>query len=128
MEIRIEAGFHSEADVDTQIERVKKAMSELAPDVHVVIVADWRRVPIMPPAAAARARLLLTTTSERIERSGILASQSSAAALLQFFRLVKESRHPNRKVLTTPEELEQWLKPLLTEAERNRLREFLSES
>jgi hypothetical protein len=46
---------------------------------------------------------------------------------MQFFRLVRESQHPSRKVVTTQEELEGWLTPVLTPAEARRLREFLSE-
>jgi hypothetical protein len=53
MEIRIEAGFHSEADVDAQIGRVRGAMAEVPEGRRVVIVADWRKVPIMPAPAGA---------------------------------------------------------------------------
>ncbi len=90
MEIRILAGFGSEADVDAQIARVKATVAVLPPDRRVVIAADWRRVPIMAGRVAERALSLLTTTSERIERSGILAAADSATTLMQFFRLVRE--------------------------------------
>lgn len=127
MEIRILAGFGSEADVDAQIARVKATVAVLPPDRRVVIAADWRRVPIMAGRVAERALSLLTTTSERIERSGILAAADSATTLMQFFRLVRESRHPSRKVVTSTVEMESWLLPLLNDAEARRLAEFLQE-
>jgi len=126
MEIRILA-FLSEADIDAQIARVKSAMAAVPPETRVVIAADWRRVPVMSERVAARAVSLLTTTSDRIERSGILALPDSATALMQFFRLVRESEHPSRKVATSIPELEDWLMPLLTPSEIKRLVEFLHE-
>jgi hypothetical protein len=126
MEIRIAAGFATEADIDAQIERVKRAMMKLAPGVKVVIAADWRHLTVMPMPVAERAIKLLTTTSDRIERSGILASPESATALMQFFRIVQEAHHPSRKVLTSEAELEAWLDPLLTPEELVRYRTFIS--
>jgi hypothetical protein len=126
MEIRIH-GFLSEADIDAQIARVKSAMVAVSPETRVVIAADWRRLPVMSERVAARAAGLLTTTSARIERSGILAMPDAATALMQFFRLVRESEHPSRKVVTSTAELEEWLLPLLTPSETKRLVEFLHE-
>jgi hypothetical protein len=126
MEIRIAAGFATEADVDAQIERVKRAMAKLPSNVNVVIAADWRKLTIMPKPVAERAIKLLTTTSDRIERSGILASDTSATTLMQFFRIVQESHHPSRKVVTSEAEFEEWLEPVLTPAERARCTLFLA--
>jgi hypothetical protein len=128
MEIRISAGFTSEADVDAQIERVKRAMSKLPSNAKVIIAADWRKLTIMPKPVAERAVKLLTTTSDRIERSGILASATSPTALMQFFRIVQESHHPSRKVVTSESELEGWLEPLLTPEELVRYRTFISDT
>jgi hypothetical protein len=125
MEIRIAAGFATESDVDAQIERVKRAMSKLPSTVRVVIAADWRRLTIMAKPVAERAVKLLTTTSGRIERSGILASPGSATTLMQFFRIVQESHHPSRKVVTSEAELEGWLEPVLTPEELVRYRTFI---
>lgn len=125
MEIRIAAGFASGADVDAQIERVRRAMSKVPTNVRVVIAADWRKLTIMPKPLAERAVKLLTTTSERIERSGILASPTSPTALMQFFRIVQESHHPSRKVVTSERELEAWLFDLLTPEELVRYRTFI---
>jgi precorrin isomerase len=127
MEIRILAGFATEADIDAQIERVKAAMTRVPVGERVVIAADWRQVPIMPAPVAARAHALLTTTSDRIERSGILAMPDSPTALMQFFRLVRESQHPSRTVVTSVDQLVSWLRPLLTAPELTRLNAFLLE-
>jgi hypothetical protein len=127
LEIRILGGFSSEADVDAQIARVRAAMSTVPVGERVVIAADWRQVPVMPASVAARAQALLTTTSERIERSGILAKPDAPTALMQFFRLVRESQHPSRQVLTSVEQLVTWLRPVLTAAELERLGAFLQE-
>jgi hypothetical protein len=126
MEIRIAAGFGTEADIDAQIERVKRAIGKLPPTVNVVIAADWRKLTIMPKPVAERAIKLLTTTSDRIERSGILASDNSPTALMQFFRIVQQSHHPSRKVVTSESELEEWLEPVLTAPERARCSLFLA--
>jgi hypothetical protein len=128
METRIGAGFFTEADVDAQIGRVRATMSSIPTYINVVIAADWRNVPVMPENVAARALKLLTTTSDRIERSGILALPDSPTAIMQLFRLVRESQHPSRKVVTSADELESWLTPVLNAAETRRLREFLSEA
>lgn len=127
MEIRILAGFSSEADIDAQIARVKATMAGVPAGTRVVIAADWRHLPVMSERVAARAANLLTTTSDRIERSGILAMADSPTALMQFFRLVRESEHPSRRVVTSIPELESWLMPLLTPAETRRLVEFVHE-
>jgi hypothetical protein len=126
MEIRIAAGFGTEADVDAQIERVKRAMSKVPVNQRVIIAADWRKLTIMPKPVAERAIKLLTTTSDRIERSGILASPDSPTTLMQFFRIVQESHHPSRKVVTTEAELEEWLEPVLTAPERARCTMFIA--
>ncbi len=128
LEIRIGAGFPTEAEVDAQIGRVRATMSSIPTYINVVIAADWRNVLIMPENVAARALKLLTITGDRIERSGILALADSPTAMMQFFRLVREAQHPSRKVVTSHEELEGWLTPVLTAAETRRLREFLSEA
>lgn len=125
MEIRIAAGFATEADVDAQIDRVKRTMGKLPPSVNVVIAADWRKLTIMPRPVAERAVKLLTTTSDRIERSGILASPGSPTALMQFFRIVQESLHPSRKVVTSESELEAWIGSALTPQELARFRAFI---
>jgi hypothetical protein len=127
MEIKILAGFQSEADIDAQIARVRATMATVPPGTNVVIAADWRRLPVMSERVAARAANLLTTTNERIERSGILAMPDSPTALMQFFRLVREADHPSRRVVTSIPELEAWLMPLLTPAETRRLVEFVHE-
>jgi hypothetical protein len=126
MEVRI-LGFASEADIDAQIARVKATMAGIPQGTRVVIAADWRQLPVMSERVALRALNLLTTTSDRIERSGILAMPDSPTALMQFFRLVRESEHPSRKVVTSIPELEAWLMPLLTAAETRRLVEFVHE-
>jgi hypothetical protein len=128
MEIRVGAGFLTEADVDAQIVRVRTTMSSIPNYINVVVAADWRKVTIMQENVAARALKLLTTTSDRIERSGILAAADSPTAIMQFFRLVRESQHASRKVLTSHDEMERWLTPILTAAETRRLHEFLSEA
>ncbi len=127
MEIRLHAGFQSEADVDAQIARVKRAMATVPEGTSVVIAADWRRLGIMSERVAARAVSLLTTSGERIERSGILAVPDAPTAVMQFFRIVRESEHPSRRVVTSVMELEDWLLPVLTPSETKRLVEFLHE-
>lgn len=127
MEIRIAAAFNTEADVDAQIARFRAAMGTVPADTRVVIVADWRRLPLMSGDVSARAVDLLTTTSERVERSGILCAADSATARMQFVRLVREAEHPDRKVFTSIPELEEWLIPVLTAAETKRLVEFVHE-
>jgi len=60
-------------------------------------------------------------------RSAVLVSQDSPTAVLQFSRLVRESRNESRRVFFDPKELTRWLGEVLTNAEKVRLVEFLGE-
>src|SRR5262249_40320974 len=93
----------------------------------IVIVADWRGLPLMSSEASEQILRNLAHNNPRVKRSAALASSTSAAAMLQFIRVVRDSGHPNRKVFTSASELEQWVGEVLTPPEHTRLRQFLGE-
>jgi hypothetical protein len=60
-------------------------------------------------------------------RSAALASEQSPLAVLQFVRLIRDAKLPDRKLFLHSDELYGWLAEVLTADERVRLMTFLSE-
>jgi len=128
LEVRINAAVLAPADVDTWFNGVGAAMSNLASGQRVVVVADWRRCPLMSEEAASRAAARLTAVNPGVERSAALASRDSAVTVLQFLRLCRDTNPSgNRRLFTEPGEMALWLGERLTEIERGRLSAFLDE-
>lgn len=126
MEIAVDAGYGTPADVDAMIGMIGATLDRLPASSNVVIAADWRGVHLMKQDAAARAHTMLTARSPRVERSAILASGTSSTEMFQFFRLVRESEHPNRRVFDDPRAMQDYLGAVLTPVERHRLDVFLA--
>jgi hypothetical protein len=81
----------------------------------------------MASDAAEFALAGMTKNNSRVLRSGALASRDSPIAVLQFLRLVRESKHESRRLFFDEDELTSWLGEVLTDAEKVRLSEFLHE-
>jgi hypothetical protein len=124
LEIRVGAGYDTVADVDAMIAKIAREVARLAPQ-KVVIAADWRPIKLMSAQASERALLMLTTGNPAIERSAILVSDRSPTAVMQFFRLVRESHNENRRLFSEPGELAAWLDEVLSPEEIARLHAFL---
>jgi len=93
---------------------------------HVTVV-DWRRCPIMAPEAAERIAARIAGVNDRTERSAAIASKDSATAVLQFLRVIRDAKLPDRKLFFEESELSEWLAEVLTGFELRRLRDFLTE-
>jgi hypothetical protein len=70
---------------------------------------------------------MLARDNARIERSAILHRADQAISVLQVMRLVRESRHPHRRVFTDIQAMRQFLGEVLNERERTQLRQFLAQ-
>lgn len=125
MEINVAMGYRNAGDVADMISMIGGALGKLPPTTNVVIAADWRQCQLMDPAAAEKALVMLTTDNARIERSGILTTNDSPVAVMQFLRLVLQSKHPNRRIFHDAREMAAWLSEPLSIDERARLHQFL---
>jgi hypothetical protein len=125
MEISVQEGFCSVEDVERQRARITAALDTIPKNQSVVIAADWRRCRLMSQPAANAMGPMIGDFNARIERSAILGSPTSPAAVLQFLRVVRESRHPARRVYEELAPMLTWLGECLTDAERERLIDFI---
>lgn len=126
MEIRVDHGFHSLADVDAMDKAIGAAFATIPSNVSVVICADWRRTQLMADGASDRFGKMIGSYNARIQRSGILANPDSPVSVLQFIRVVRESNHPNRKLFHDVGALTRYLEDLLRPNELVRLQDFLA--
>jgi hypothetical protein len=126
LEIRAEAGYRSAADVDAVFDLVEAELRKLAQARQIVTVVDWRRCPVMEAKAAERMLERIVALNPRTERSATLATAKAPVAILQFMRLIRESRLPDRKMFLNPPELIAWMDEVLEPEEKRSLREFLA--
>jgi hypothetical protein len=128
LEIRVDAGYRTARDVDDLFAVIDAEVGNLPSSTSVVVIADWRRLPVMSEDASERLLRRFHGLHPRIERSGLLASPEASSAALQFLRLIRESKSSKRRMFSDPVELISWLEEVLSLAEASRLRRFLAES
>ena len=129
VEVRIDAAVLTPADVDTWFNGVAVAMRRLPAGQRGVVVADWRRCPLMSEEAANRAAARLTQTNALVERSAALATNDSPITVLQFLRLCRDTNPAgNRRLFTNIHEMKAWLSERLSPLEIDRLHAFLDDS
>src|SRR5262245_29185864 len=114
MEIVVTEGFRSVEDVEAQRRRIDVAFTAAPADRPVIVAADWRACQVMSQPAAAALGAMLATYNARIERSAVLGSHDAPIAVLQFLRVVRETRHPARKVFEERPAMLKWLGECLT--------------
>jgi hypothetical protein len=119
-------GFGSTADVVRHAQAVRLLLESHAQTQQLVLVADWRRCPLLPPEIASEVLAMMQRSSPLIARNALLHSTDQPTSVLQLFRVVQEAENPNRRVFTDPSELRTWLDDLLDATERERLTVFLS--
>ena len=124
MEIRVDKGFASLDDVEAQRHMITEAMQTLAPTASVVIAADWRGCEVMSSDASNALGPMIGSFNARIERSALLAKDDAPTAVLQFLRVIRESKHPNRRLYQDLGEMTHWLGETLNRAELQRLTQF----
>jgi len=126
VEVRAESGYRTPADVDAIFADIGQQIAKIPESQKLIFVVDWRRCPVMSTEAAQRMLPAITGTNPRIERSATIASKSSPTAVMQFLRLVRESKHADRRLFHDTSEVERWLDEVLTPAEAARLHAFLA--
>jgi hypothetical protein len=126
MEIAVDGGYHSPADVEAMTGLIGAQIARLPATTKVIVAADWRGVHLMNPDTAARAHAMLTAQSPRIERSALLVSGTSSTEMLQFVRLVRESAHPSRRIFDHVRGMKTFLSERLESHEATRLDAFLT--
>lgn len=127
LEIRAEAGYRTAADVDALFEAMDREVAKLGALPRHVTVVDWRGCPVMSPEAVERIAQRIALTNTRTERSAALAAADAPVAVLQFLRVIRDARLPDRKLFFKQRDLEAWLKEVLTPEESDRLSNFLAE-
>ena len=125
LEVRASAGYRTASDVDTLFDKIDEEVAKLPPRTAIVTVVDWRTCPIMNPDASERILQRITAMNGRTERSAALAAEDAPSAVLQFMRLIRESKLEDRRMFFKPQKLLTWLDGVLSKAERQRLRVFL---
>jgi len=125
MEIRLDHGFPSIADVERMDVTIGAAFATIPNNVNVVVAADWRRTQLMADGASDRFAKMIGSYNARIQRSAAVANAEAPVNVLQFMRLIRESNHPQRKLFHDVASLVGYLGDVLTPPELARLREFL---
>jgi hypothetical protein len=126
LEIRA-LSYRSVGDVTALFKTIGAELARVPSSTQIVTVTDWRYCPVMASEAAEYALAGMTKNNARVLRSGALASRDSPIAVLQFLRLVRESRLDTRRLFFDEDELTRWLGEALNDAEKARLIEFLHE-
>jgi hypothetical protein len=112
-------------DVQPQFARVIQLADEVGAGAKVVVCTDLRRGHAITQEQANRITLAIRTSLTRVDRAAILIPSASIAAM-QMQRVHGDAhRRDDGGICRTPEEAYAWLDPVLTPAERTRLRQFL---
>lgn len=92
---------------------------------RAIVFGDYRRAKLMDPAARQVIKKFFNDGNPDVERSGILVTADNSLIFQQFAAIVRESRHPSRRLFTDPAELEAWLGEIMTDEERAALKRTL---
>jgi len=92
-----------------------------------VICADVRAITLLSPTVSDLMIGVLASGNPYLERSTILLPAKGAAFHLQAERIVRDSKCDDRRTFRNPHEMAAWLDEVLDDAERARVRAFLSE-
>lgn len=109
------------------LESAERSMAAIADSLPgpCVVIADYRETRFMLEEDAAHFAAMLRRYNDRIERSAMVVSASSAVGVLQSERVVRETGHPLRRAFRDPHDAAAWLNEALTPAEQERLRVVL---
>jgi hypothetical protein len=91
-----------------------------------VICADVRGIALLSPTVSDLMIGVLASGNPHLERSTLLLPVTGAAFHLQAERIVRDSKCDDRRTFRNPHELAAWLDEVLDDAERARVRAFLS--
>jgi hypothetical protein len=127
LELRAIKGYRTAEDVEAMFVSIEREYAKLPPAVRTVNVVDWRSLPLMTGDASTRLFQLMAQYNLRVERSAILASREAPTAVMQFVRVISETKHPDRRLFYDIDELQAWLDEVLSSEESARLRSFLAQ-
>lgn len=107
-----------------EIEAADQGMFEAVRSIGepCIVWADYRRARFLLEDDAARLTEIYRRFNSNIERSAILVSATSAVAVLQIERVIREAKHPSRRAFRDANEAAAWLDEALSPPERARLR------
>ena len=125
LELDLETGFRSIAEVDAFSSSIAVALGNAPPEQKLVLVADWRRYQVAIPEVAERVSAMVQRNSPLFERNAVLYGAQAPTGTLQLFRVMQEAYNPQRRMFTDPGDLTSWLDEVLDSRERDRLRAFL---
>jgi hypothetical protein len=96
-------------------------------NMQPVLCADHRPVAIYSQPVADRLTELFVDMNRRLARVAILVARTNATLSLQLSRIVREAGNPNRKLFHDATDALAHLSPVLDQAERIRVENFLAE-
>lgn len=99
----------------------------MAPHEKVLFCVDWRRADVFEPEVSERFLDVMRRDNPKFERSAFLTGTRAAFAL-QLEEMINLSNNPNRKAFQSPSDLKAWLDPLMTQAEKDRITQFMNET
>src|ERR1019366_1580960 len=128
IEIRHDAGYHVQADMDALMARMKPLLVGRSVDTPVIVVADWRLCNQLVLATDLADGILgvMNLANPYLLRSANLVRADMPTALLQVMRLVSEAQLKVRRIFTSPNDLSEWLREVTTAEEQARLTLFLA--
>src|SRR4051812_16593396 len=124
LEIRLVAPVTLQ-DIDVGSAKLTELLLKHHPN-KLIGVGDFSHATIFPQEVATRVLDVLKSDNQRLERSGILVSQSAIFSL-QVERLRAPGENITRRAFRDPYDLKAFLGKLLTHEEHARLAHFLSE-
>lgn len=90
-----------------------------------ILCTDCRGIEVLAPETAEQLLDSLRTYGKGLLRNGVLVEPGKAVAALQIERMLRQARHPGRRLFRRKEDLIAWLDEILDDAEKARLRVFL---
>jgi hypothetical protein len=124
IEVRTQ-GFETVEDVRAMQRMAKERAGALGAGALPVVAADWRQCALLSPNAAEEVLKMFVGANAASERAALLHSERSPTTVMQFLRLIRDSKNPNRRMFSDPLEMASWLAEVLTPSESTRLRDFL---
>jgi hypothetical protein len=111
-----------------EVEAADRAMDDAVRSLQspCVIIADYTQARFLLEEDAVQLTQMYRRHNNHIERSAILVSASSAVAVLQMERVIREAKYAPRRAFRDAREAAAWLEEVLTPTERARLRVVLS--
>jgi hypothetical protein len=126
VEIRLERGFRSVADIDEVMAAMDALVAGVGPYERIITASDWRNCMVMGTGTADRAIVMLARRNPHTLRSGCLIRPDSPTAVMQLLRVVSETNTSLRQVFTSRETMAAWLAEVTTPNEQARLLAFLA--